>query len=102
MDNTHDLLNEMKKLSEKFDSAVSTLSKEIVSLKSTIAKDKIYDTWIAESIAAKMIGMEGRTLRRKAVSQQIKIHYRNNNGRAFQYKKQDLIRYQTLTSTSVQ
>lgn len=77
------------------------MRKQIEQLTQIISKDKIYDTWIDEGTAAKMIGRSARTLRRMVKAGDLPIDYRNTNGRAYQYNRRDLKKYLDNTSTSL-
>lgn len=56
-------------------------------------------TFINEPDAAKMLNMNPRVLRRKCLKNLLPINYRNENGRKYQYVKEDIEEHQLKTST---
>jgi len=80
---------------------IRAMRKELATLTTVIAKDKIYDAWIDESTAAQMLNLSSRTLRTQCKSNKLPIHYRNTNGRHFQYSRKDLKEFLKQTSTSL-
>jgi hypothetical protein len=91
------LVRMMGRLEQK----VEAQDRKLDAVLTAVRKDKVNDTWLDESLAAAMLNLEGRTLRRKCIAGDLPIHYRNTNGRAYQYNRRDLLKYQTQTSTSL-
>lgn len=91
---------------------VRAARKEIAELKATISRDKIYDTWIDEPVAAKTCRYAPRTFRTMCIGTKKKdgthvaptlsINWRRNpTGKGYQYNKRDLTKYLQNTSTFI-
>lgn len=79
---------------------VQAMRKEIADLRTVIARDKILDVWIPEKIAAPMIGLAERTLRKYVKKGLIDISYTAPKGRNYQYSRRDIKNYLQQNSTA--
>jgi len=55
--------------------------------------------YASEEFAAAALGIEPRTLRKNVIALSMPIRFRNTNGRNYQYKWDDVIKYIRSTST---
>jgi hypothetical protein len=56
--------------------------------------------WASERLASTAVGMQARTLRRNCIDGKINISFRNTNGRNYQYRWKEILKYQNETSTA--
>ena len=66
-----------------------------------LMKNQVDTTWLKEDMAAEMLGLKPRQLRNKVKEAEGlfgQIDYRNTNGRNWQYRRTDLLKYKELTS----
>ncbi len=78
------------------------LKKSLHQLTIIAMKDKLNAVWLSEDIAASMLNLQPRTLRKavkKGEGHFREINVRNTNGRNYQYSRKSLEKYQSLTST---
>lgn len=78
---------------------VQMLKQMVITLTSVVKRDKIFDAWISEKDAASMLGLAPRTLRRHCRDASLPIHFRNTNGRNWQFSRKDIATYMNSSST---
>ena len=65
------------------------------------AKTRAKDAWMSESDAAALLGYTPEWFRRKVKDSTIPIHFRNSNGRKYEYLTKDIMEYKERTSTII-
>lgn len=97
-------MSELLQMMEEQKKEIGTLKSMVHDLTVLVMKDKVNNIWLDEEVAASMLGVEPRTLR-KAVKNPKHvfrlINFRNTNGRNWQYSRKSIMEFQTKTSTAI-
>lgn len=86
---------------ETLEEKIETIFQWVKKQQSSSAKDKARDVWTNEADAAALLGYTPEWFRRKVKDGTIAIHYRNTNGRKYEYLTKDILEYKESTSTIV-
>ena len=84
---------------------IRQLRADVEKLTLLLLKNCVDQVWLKEEIAAEMLGLKPRALRNYVTGKKslfADIDYRHTNGRSFEYRRKDLMRFKELTSCNPQ